>query len=318
MKASQSQVDAVVVTADTRDLALAALEGLAGDSAVARAVVVDNASNDGTAEAVRERFPDAHVVRLDRPVGYAAACNRGASEGSSRLVLFLNSDVVAEPGAVSCLAAALSGRDGAVAAGGRLVDPADGSTQHQYGPKPFPSVLRLLVMFSGIADLWPRNLVTGGHLRHPLDEGATAAVEQPAGACFMVMRDELEAVGGFDERFWFWYEDVDLARRLAGRGTLLYVPAAVFAHLGGESFARWDKERWVRSHYHGALRYAEAHLSRLQRLVLGISVAGLLAPRVALYARRDHGLADAYRAALLAALALACDRPVRSLVGETR
>jgi N-acetylglucosaminyl-diphospho-decaprenol L-rhamnosyltransferase len=318
MEGSESQVDAVVVTADTRDLALAALEGLAGDPAVARAVVVDNASEDGTAEAVRDRFPDAEVVRLDRPVGYAAACNRGASKGRAKLVLFLNSDVVAQPGAVSVLAGALSGRGDAVAAGGRLVDSGDGSTQHQYGPKPFPSVLRLLVTLSGIADLWPRNPVTGAHLRRPLEERATATVEQPAGACFMVLRQELEAVGGFDERFWFWYEDVDLARRLAARGTLLYVPGAVFSHLGGASFARWDKGRWVRSHYQGALRYAEAHLSRPQRVVLGVAVAGLMAPRLALHARRDARLADAYRAAFGAALALARGRPVPSLVGEPR
>ena len=312
----EAGVDAVVVSADTRVLALAALEALAGEPAVARIVLVDNGSHDGTADAVRERFPAAAVVRLERPVGYAAACNRGARAGASELVLFLNSDVVALPGAVSSLAEALRGRADAVAAGGRLVDPADGATQHQYGPKPFPSVARLLFGLSGVADVWPRNPVTGLHLRRPLDERATVAVEQPAGACFMVLRRELDAVGGFDERFWFWYEDVDLARRLADRGALLYVPTAVFRHLGGASFARWEKAQFVRSNYHGALRYAEAHLAGPQRAVLGVAVAGLLAPRVAVYARRDPALADAYRAAIAAAGALARGRPVPSLVAE--
>jgi N-acetylglucosaminyl-diphospho-decaprenol L-rhamnosyltransferase len=133
-----------------------------------------------------------------------------------------------------------------------------------------------------------------------------------------VRRDAFDAIGGFDERFWFWYEDVDLARRLADRGTLLYVPTAVFRHLGGASFARWDKARFVRSNYHGALRYAEAHLGRGQRAVLGLAVAGLLAPRVAVYARRDRPLAEAYRAAIAAALALARGRTVPSLVAEAR
>lgn len=293
--AGERSVDVVVVTADTRELTLGCV-GELDDPAIAAITVVDNASSDGTAEALAERYPHVSVVRLEEPAGYSAACNRGATGGVAPLVLFLNSDVLALPGAVGRLAAELRARPGAVAAGGRLVDPEDLTTQHRYGPKRFPGLRSFAALLVGL----PRR----GAERVEHEPRSTAAVDQPAGACVMVRRADLEALGGFDEGFWFWYEDVDLARRLATRGQVLHVPAAAFRHVGGASFGRWTKEESLASLHHGMLRYAALHFSPLRRLALAALVLVVSAPRVALFAATRPERAAVHAKAIRSGLAL--------------
>lgn len=303
-------VDVVVVTFDTREVTLSCLERLDG-SAGMRPIVVDNGSTDGTAAAVAERFPDAEVVRLERGVGFARACNLGAARGEAPLVLFLNSDVLARPGAPERLVAALGQRPDAVAAGGRLVDPGTDDTQPAYAPQRYPGLGALVARVTG-AELLRR----GGPDPALLAERGTIACDQPAGACLLVRRGALDAVGGFDERFWFWYEDVDLARRLSARGVLLHVGGAVFEHLGGGTFAAWGRERGLRSRLHGIARYAEVHLPRGQRALLGgaLALSGALRA-VAFRALGRRGLAAAWAAGARAGVALALGRPLPALAG---
>ncbi len=303
-------VDVVIVTADTRELVLRCVERL--DDPRLRTVVVDNASSDGTADAVRGLGVD--VVGLTAPVGFAAACNRGAAGGRAPVILFLNSDILATDGAIDALVGALAAAPGAVAAGGRLVDPGTRDTQHRYGPKPFPTLATFAVRLSGVEQLWPGNPWTAAHLRHPPDETSVTRVDQPAGACLLVRRDVFDELGGFDEFFWFWYEDVDLARRLADRGDLLYVPGAVFEHVGGASFASWGRADSVRSLGHGIVHYADVHFDRRRRLLLAGLLACLSAPRALIFRARDPELAAVHRAILVAAWQLARGRPVGPLV----
>lgn len=281
-----TELDVVIVTFDTREVTLECLARLDRG----RAIVVDNGSTDGTADAVAQRFPDAAVVRLERGVGFAEACNRGAAVGDAPLVLFLNSDVLARPGAVDALVGALEERGDAVAAGGRLVDPGTDDTQPAYAPQRYPGLGTLVARVTGL-----EALRSPAPDRALLDERGTIACDQPAGACILVWRSAFDAVGGFDEHFWFWYEDVDLARRLSARGLLLHVGAAVFEHLGGGTFASWGREKGLRSRLHGIARYASVHLAPWERLVLGTALALSGALRtVAFRALGRRALADAW------------------------
>ena len=282
-----TEVDVVVVTFDTREVTLDCVSRIDRG----RPVVVDNGSRDGTATAVRERFPAAEVERLEQGVGFAAACNAGAARGSSPLVLFLNSDVLARPGAIDRLVTALVGSPGAVAAGGRLVDPGTDDTQPAYAPQRLPGLGRLLARVTGLEALVPDRVSP-----ELLAERGTVPCEQPAGACLLVRRDAFAAVGGFDERYWFWYEDVDLARRLRARGTLLHVGAAAFEHLGGGTFAGWGRARGVRSRLHGIGVYGATHLSRPAQATLGAALVVSGAVRAATFAVLGRGeLARAWR-----------------------
>jgi GT2 family glycosyltransferase len=168
-----------------------------------------------------------------------------------------------------------------------------------------------VVRLTGVELLWPANPWTGQHVRAPLDEHAVAAIDQQLpGACLLVRRRALEAIGGWDERYWVWYEDVDLARRLLRLGHALYVPDAVFDHLGNASTSQWDRPERHRRLYHGTMRYGEAHLGRLQRTLLGLVVIAVTAPRVLALSRRRPEAARAYREILRGGVALVLGRAI--------
>lgn len=300
-------IDVVVVTADSREVVLECLAQL-GDRRVETTVVVDNAGSDGSAAAIGEAFPATVVVRLDEARPLSFAYNRGAEQGSAELTLFLNDDVFASAGALGTLAAALEERPDAVAAAGRLVDPEGGATQREYQPRPFPTLATFLAALAGLHKVWPANPWTGSHLRRPLDETETVAVDYAPGACLLVRREAFRSVGGWDERYAFWYEDVDLARRLGRFGRVLYVPTAVFRHVGGHSGRRLSRAEMIRRSYSGALRYGETYLSGWRRRLLGTAFAFAGAVRGPLAGRHDPDLARAYRGARRAGLRLALGR----------
>jgi GT2 family glycosyltransferase len=303
-------VDAVVVTSNNREVVLKCLEHLR-DPAIGRTVVVDNASADGTIEAIHEAFPDVATVRLDRHSGLSTAFNRGAAHTEAPFLLFLNDDVFAAEGSVSTLASTLAARPDAVSAGGRLVDAdAAGATQDRYRPRRFPNLITFLVTLTNMDGFWPRNPWSGAHIRHPLNDRDVAEVDQPAGAVLLVRRDGFEAIGGWDERFWFWYEDVDISRRLAQHGTALYVPSAVFRHLGGGTVLRWSGvEIMLRIHY-GVALYAQKHFSRTSRVALGALIVALSILAM-IRSARDRELIAARRGITRAGLALITGRPVQ-------
>lgn len=295
-------IDVVVATRDSRDLVLECVDQLRSPR-LQGVIVVDNGSVDGTKEALRAARPDVEVVRLERPEGLAYAYNRGAEAGSAELVLFLNDDVFASDESIATLEQTLAGRADAVASAGRLVEPDDGSTQVEYQPRSFPTLASFVATFAGLESLWPRNPITGGHRRRPLDDAQVVPVDYAPGACLLVRRSDLEAVGGWDERYAFWFEDVDLCRRLVERGTVLYVPTAPFAHVGGHSARRLSRGQLVARHYGGALIYGEKHFGPARQVGLGLLFGGVGGIRL-LASSRDPEQAGAYRVVLRRALGL--------------
>jgi GT2 family glycosyltransferase len=302
-------VDVVIPTFNARELMLRCLQRL-DDPAIAQIAVVDDASTDGTSHALPERFPDVRVVVLDRHRGLAHALNRGAEVGTAEFVLFLNNDIFPIDEAIGRLCGALKDNPLAASAGGRLVDPGTERTQDTYQPRAFPGLVGLAVRLIGVERAWPSNPWTGQHLRRPLDTVATTQTDrQPAGACLLVRREALEHVGGWDEGYWFWYEDVDLSTRLAELGSALYVPTAMFEHVGRASTSSWARHEQHKRLYHGTLRYAEQHLPRRQQVLLGTLMVMVTIPRIAWLARRSQSDAlSTYRHLLGEGWALAAGR----------
>lgn len=288
-------VDVVVVTWNSREMVLRCLDHLRVAD-VEHTIVVDNASRDGTADAVRKRFPDAEVMALQQEASLAGAYNRGAARGSAALVLFLNDDVLVDNAALDRLVAELEARPGAVAAAGRLVDADDGATQTEYLPRRFPTFRSLVAMLGGRE----RALA-------PLAGEQTVAVDHPPGACLLVRRDAFDEAGRWDDDFEFWYEDVDLARRLRAHGDVLYVPSAAFPHVGGHSAARLKRPQVVSRHYRGALLYAYKHFQAPARIATGLLYALAGAARLPLAPGADAR--RAYGSVLRNGLRVAAGRP---------
>ena len=256
-------VTAIVVSYETRDLLGRCLEALRTDGVTT--VVVDNASRDGSAAYVRERFPDATLVALEQNVGFAAGCNAGAAEAGTPFLLFLNPDAAPRPGSIAALVACCETSPRTAGAVPRILAEDGRETVSVLGyPTRWWRGRPPVTSFSGQS---ARGDATRGTLR-----GQFAV-----GAAFLVRREAFAEVGGFDPGFFLFYEEVDLCRRLEQAGwTLERCPDAVVTHVGGASTRR----EWSTVYPHqlrGHLRYLDRHEGRraasTARLVLLASVS---------------------------------------------
>ena len=284
------------------------------DASVASRIVVDDVS----AEDIAGLFKDAtgvHVLRVRHQRGLAHALNVGANHGSAPYILFLNNDIFAEPGAVDRLLHTFEAHPAAASAAGRLVEPATGATQASYQPRTIPGPLAVAARLLGLERAWSRNPITGQHLRSPLPEDRPVVTRrQPAGACLLVRRPDHERIGGWDERYWIWYEDVDYSRRLLDLGDAVYEPRAVFRHVGGASTGHWGKPEQHRRLYHGSLQYGAAHFGRTGQIFLGVTAVVVALPRIAAYRSRRADDAEVYRMVMRAGLGLITGAGVPSMM----
>jgi N-acetylglucosaminyl-diphospho-decaprenol L-rhamnosyltransferase len=305
-------VDVVLPTLDGRATLITCLSRLVAEDSVATIVVVDGGSAGGNLETIAGAFPDVIVERTGGDRGLSHAFNRGVRAGRAEFVLFLNDDLVPAPSATRLLIEALRADEEAVCAGGRLVDPGTLRTQNHYQPRRIPGLTALLVRISGIERAWPRNPWTGEHLRDPLpDSGRIRTDRQLAGACLLVRRAILERERGWDERFWVWYEDVDLLRRLLDHGPAVYVPEAVFEHIGGASTRGWRRHEQHLRRYHGTMVYAQKHLPHAGQVTLGLAMVAVCLPRLIAYsALRDKEAAATYARLMQEAAAVSRLQPI--------
>ena len=203
-----------VVSHGTRDLLARCLESLDGHEVW----VVDNASRDGSAEMVRERFPDVQLIACRENLGYGRAANLALGRTGAGWLVAANADIAVRPGALETLIAAARPGDGILAP--RLVR-ADGSTQHSVHR--FPTVPLAVAHELGAPRLGDRMLLDG---RTDLER--ERVVDWAHGAVLAVRREAWEAIGGFDERLWLYAEDLDLCWRARRAGwTPRDVPSAV-------------------------------------------------------------------------------------------
>jgi N-acetylglucosaminyl-diphospho-decaprenol L-rhamnosyltransferase len=290
-------VDVVIPTHDTAELTVRCVESVLASELPAGAVhciVVDNASSDGTAERLAGR-PNVTVLRNDENVAFGRACNQGVRAGSGDLVLLLNSDVVASHVALATLSAFLESDSRFVAAGGRLVDPGTDTVQRGFTLRAYPRLSTQMALLVGLERLWPSNPVSRRQLMLDFDYERSQTVDaQPAGACLMCRRVDFEAIGGFDERFYYWFEDVDLVRRLSARGAIGYVHDAVFEHLGAGTFRQWSRPELVEVRYRSLLRYFAKHHPGGETVALRALVALLAAGRAVVLWPVDRPLSQAY------------------------
>ena len=253
-------VTVVVVSYNTREALRRCLDALRGRTVV----VVDNGSDDGSAAMVRTDFPHVELLDAGENLGFARANNVGAARAKTPLVLFLNSDAYADPGAVDRLAHVFRD-EGVVAAGGRLRHP-DGSLQESVaGPLTLRAVLLEQTLLERLyGEYWRTR-------RLPTDR--PSMVPQVMGACLMTRR----GLAAWDERFFLYCEDTDLCLRLGRKGKILYVPNAGFEHdLGTSSrrepwrgIARYNrgKELYFRIHHGIAQSYLCLAFDRLGALL---------------------------------------------------
>ncbi len=247
MSASSKRADValIIISFNTRDMlrdCLATVLAEAGplQSATGRALqvhVVDNASRDGSAEMVAAEFSSVRFTRSSVNLGFGPANNRALqtilAEGSAEYIVLLNSDAFLDPGALVEAVRQMDAAPRAGAGGARLVY---GDGRWQASARRFHSLLDDAIVATGLAARFPRSRFFGRFDRTWADQKEAAQTDWVPGA-FMILRAEaLRAVGLFDERFFLYYEEVDLCRRLHAAGwQVWYWPLIGVTHLCGES-----------------------------------------------------------------------------------
>jgi N-acetylglucosaminyl-diphospho-decaprenol L-rhamnosyltransferase len=237
------QVSVVIVSHRTPALTKRAADS-ALTSGVGRVIVIDNASGDDTLSLLGQ-VDRQSVIECESNVGFGKAANLGARVADGGTIVFLNSDAVLTTEVVRVLADEADRHGGKAVVGPRLVGP-DGSVQRSAGMRPAP--LDLTLRFLGahhLARLLVAMPLVGGAIRrtslsreYETAEVATEATRTSmvSGACFAMGREAFSELGGFDERFFMYFEDADLCRRAEEAGMpIRYVPSAVVTHVGGAS-----------------------------------------------------------------------------------
>jgi GT2 family glycosyltransferase len=287
-------VDVGMVTFNTRELTVAALERLVDRTCElpVRVLVYDNASTDGTAEAISARIPRAEVIAGDRNLGFGAGMNRLIARSSAPWFFALNSDAWPEPGAIEALVAAGQEQTSAAAIAPRLLRP-DGSLEHSTFP--FPSLnVAAITALGGYRRLWParsRQLALVGAWNH--DE--PREVDWAVGAALLMRRSALDAIGGFDETFFMYAEDLEWCWRARTRGwTIHFEPKAVVRHIGNASGSQTYAETRTRTHIGNSYRFYRRSHSALNTLGYRVlNVAGCARLYVMARLRRDpHARAE--------------------------
>ena len=223
-------ISVIIVSYNVADRLADCLASLPRDADI---TVVDNASTDASVDLVRRQFPWVRLIAQAENLGFSQAVNRGVAASCGGILLILNPDAELPSGGLDALRGALLARPESWALGPRQVD-AEGHLQLSWGWRP-----------SLAGELWRRTLQRrldrGQHgVGRWLDRRMASCqpVAWMAGSCLLVWRWAFERVGGFDERYFLYFEDIDFCLRLrAAGGSVLYEPAVTVLHHRGQSAA---------------------------------------------------------------------------------
>jgi len=271
----------IIVSYNVRTLLRACLDSLQADLARSRLGaeiwVVDNASADGSAEMVRRRFPQVHLIASDQNLGFAAGNNLAlkallqkapCASRAMEYVLLLNPDTTVQPGALDTLLAFMAEHPGAGAAGAQLRYP-DGSFQHSAFR--FPTLVQILLDFFPLHHRLIHSWVNGRYPRAWYERGEPFEIDHPLGAAMMVRREAIQKIGLLDERFFMYCEEIDWCWRMKRAGWRVYcVPRAVVIHHEAQSAHQFRDEMFVQlwrsrvrlfqKHYPPSFRWAARQL----------------------------------------------------------
>jgi N-acetylglucosaminyl-diphospho-decaprenol L-rhamnosyltransferase len=259
------RITAVVVNYNARDHLLGCLRSLRDDG-VEAVVVVDNGSSDGSTDAVLAADPSAVVIPTGGNLGFGAAANRGLAAAPGEYAVVLNPDVLVEPGTMKVLADAAD-RDAALAVLGPRVENLDGTLYPSV--RTFPNLLDA-AGHAFLGFVRPANRFSRRYRMLDWDHGAARAVDWVSGTCMLVRLSALRAVGGFDEGYFMYVEDVDLCWRLRRAGWRVgYEPQGRVVHTIGAS-SEGAPYRMILAHHRSLFRFSAKTSTGTARLLLPV------------------------------------------------
>ena len=231
----QFDVTVLIVSFNTRDVLRECLRSVFRETGALRVqvIVVDNASTDGSPAMVEQEFQDVLLIRSEVNLGFGPANNLGLRSASGRYIVLLNSDAFLTAGSLERSVAHMDASPRVGLGGGRLTG-RDGSWQPS--ARMFPTIFNDLLTLSGLAARFPRSRFFGRADRTWANPMEAAEVDWVPGAYAIVRAEVVESIGLFDPRFFLYYEEVDLCKRIKDAGySIWYWPDIAIVHIGGES-----------------------------------------------------------------------------------
>jgi N-acetylglucosaminyl-diphospho-decaprenol L-rhamnosyltransferase len=268
------ELSIVIVSWNTRALTLACLDALGAAVGPLRAetIVIDNASTDGTPDAIRAAHPGVRLLEPGRNLGFAAGNNAGLAAARGDFLCLLNPDTLPAPGALAALVTFLRAQPAVGAAGPRLLNP-DGSEQAVGFA--FPSLAQIFLDFFPFGGRFAASRLNGRYPAAPRDR--PFPIGFPLGACIVARRAAVDATGPLDEGFFMYSEEVDWCRRMTRAGWPIWcVPTATVVHLGGQSTAQDSARMFVELQRSRARYYRLHHSPRFVRVARLITRAAML------------------------------------------
>ncbi len=201
-------------------------------------IVVDNGSADSSVEMVRRDFPQAQIIANSENAGFARANNQALTTSQGRYLLLLNSDAALLPGTLSHMVQFMDAQPATGIVGPQVLNP-DGSFQSSY--MDFPNLLSELLLMTKLS-----RIVYGRYFpsHSPQQSQETRSVNWMQGACIMIRRETLDEIGGLDETFFMYSEEVDWCWRARQAGwAVYYLPEAKVLHWGGQSSSKAPVKR---------------------------------------------------------------------------
>jgi GT2 family glycosyltransferase len=227
-----------------------------GDVAL-EVIIVDNGSTDGSAAEIGRIFPEATIIEHGRNDGFAAANNIAIGRSRGRHLLFLNPDTVVDPGSIERMVSFLDAERGVGAIGCSLYHPVTGSVESS--ARANPDLLPLFWNLVNLDRLFPSSSLFGRYRMSHRSMDERREVDWVTGACMMARSEVVEAVGGFDDRFFMYCEDIDICYRIKADGwKIFYLPEARVGHYRGRSSERLKREGEGSLSVWGASQYAKS------------------------------------------------------------
>ena len=245
-----------------------ALRGIQGEI-----IVVDNASDDGSVEMVKQKYPDVNLVVNERNVGFAAANNIAIEKSRGKYLLILNPDTILQEDTINTMLDFLDRHSDAGLAGCKILNP-DGTLQLACR-RSFPTPWVAFTKITGLSTLFPKVPLLGKYNLAYLDPNKTYEVDAVSGSFMFVRRSVIDAVGGLDEQFFMYGEDLDWCYRIKKAGwKIYYVHGTQVIHYKGESVRRSDIDE-VKLFYEAMRVFVRKHFSRgfLSDFILRFGIA---------------------------------------------
>lgn len=257
MKSAAPVISVVIPSWNTRDYLEACLRSLESTpKPQTEVIVVENGSQDGSAELLAQSFPGVQVIQNEKNEGFAVACNQGMRVACGEFVLLLNTDTEIYDDGLQVMLDFLREHPSYGLVSPRLVHP-NGSTQRTVHA--FPNLATPFFFGTPIERWFPRSKEMQRYFMRDWSQETSADIDQPPAACVLIRQSVLDEIGLFDEQFWLFYNDVDLSKRIAAAGwkSRYLAEVRVLHHVGASTkkFAgfvpEWQKNRlaYYRKHH---------------------------------------------------------------------